>query len=235
MSWKITKSMFSWSPNPPPNFPLFRGSQTNLTVSINQELKETHLAPLTQSFTRSSSTSTIKPESGEETPAASQTPRLSSDTSNNGIGMFLSPVLETGVSNVSRSCLGITRLSPRGTRQPRHPDCYSPRRPQLLSATALPTGLQLSRPERLWGAAQFLVLSLRTWTSRFICAKQPSSVNKLRHQRCSDYPRSVLDQIPSLCATGFRKKSSLRRCSFRNTGKPVVGWRQYCIQVRCVS
>jgi serum/glucocorticoid-regulated kinase 2 len=47
-------------------------------------LKETHLAPLTNTFTRSSSTSTIKGESGEETPVVSQTPSISS-TNSNGI------------------------------------------------------------------------------------------------------------------------------------------------------
>jgi serum/glucocorticoid-regulated kinase 2 len=49
-------------------------------------LKETHLAPLTNTFTRSSSTSTIKGESGEETPVVSQTPSISS-TNSNGISM----------------------------------------------------------------------------------------------------------------------------------------------------
>ncbi|GAT26750.1 serine/threonine-protein kinase gad8 [Aspergillus luchuensis] len=56
---------------------------SNLEGSTS-ELKETHLAPLTQTFTRSSSTSTIKGDSGEETPVVSQTPSIST-TNSNGI------------------------------------------------------------------------------------------------------------------------------------------------------
>lgn len=55
------------------------------------ELKETHLAPLTGSFGRSSSTSTIKGDSngggGDETPVAPHAPSVISAASTNGIGM----------------------------------------------------------------------------------------------------------------------------------------------------
>ncbi|PYH89148.1 putative serine/threonine protein kinase [Aspergillus ellipticus CBS 707.79] len=53
-----------------------------MSWKITRKLKETHLAPLTQPFTRSSSTSTIKGDSGEETPVASQTPSISTANAN---------------------------------------------------------------------------------------------------------------------------------------------------------
>ncbi|EAW13932.1 serine/threonine-protein kinase [Aspergillus clavatus NRRL 1] len=53
-----------------------------MSWKLTKKLKETHLAPLTNSFTRSSSTSTIKGESGEETPVVSQTPSIPSTNSN---------------------------------------------------------------------------------------------------------------------------------------------------------
>ncbi|KKK23862.1 serine/threonine-protein, partial [Aspergillus ochraceoroseus] len=53
-----------------------------MSWKLTKKLKETHLAPLTQSFTRSSSTSTIKGDSGEDTPALSQTATVSSNNSN---------------------------------------------------------------------------------------------------------------------------------------------------------
>ncbi|KAE8151275.1 kinase-like domain-containing protein [Aspergillus avenaceus] len=57
-----------------------------MSWKLTKKLKETHLAPLTQTFTRSSSTSTIKGESGEETPVVSQTPSPNLSTANsNGI------------------------------------------------------------------------------------------------------------------------------------------------------
>jgi serum/glucocorticoid-regulated kinase 2 len=87
MSWKLTKSMFSWSPISPSKFCYFINIGTDVVCTL-AELKETHLAPLTQTFTRSSSTSTIKGDSGEETQAAAQTPTISSSASSNGIGMF---------------------------------------------------------------------------------------------------------------------------------------------------
>ncbi|CAK44201.1 serine/threonine-protein kinase gad8 [Aspergillus awamori] len=55
-----------------------------MSWKLTRKLKETHLAPLTQTFTRSSSTSTIKGDSGEETPVVSQTPSIST-TNTNGI------------------------------------------------------------------------------------------------------------------------------------------------------
>ncbi|BCS08713.1 serine/threonine-protein kinase gad8 [Aspergillus piperis CBS 112811] len=55
-----------------------------MSWKLTRKLKETHLAPLTQTFTRSSSTSTIKGDSGEETPVVSQTPSIST-TNSNGI------------------------------------------------------------------------------------------------------------------------------------------------------
>ncbi|GKZ16947.1 hypothetical protein AbraIFM66951_010664 [Aspergillus brasiliensis] len=55
-----------------------------MSWKLTRKLKETHLAPLTQTFTRSSSTSTIRGDSGEETPVASQTPSIST-TNTNGI------------------------------------------------------------------------------------------------------------------------------------------------------
>ncbi|KAJ6108545.1 AGC-kinase C-terminal [Penicillium sp. IBT 18751x] len=63
-----------------------------MSWKLTKKLKETHLAPLTSSFGRSSSTSTIKGDSngagdGAETPAASQTPSIASTptASSNGI------------------------------------------------------------------------------------------------------------------------------------------------------
>ncbi|PYH75852.1 serine/threonine-protein kinase gad8 [Aspergillus uvarum CBS 121591] len=53
-----------------------------MSWKITRKLKETHLAPLTQTFGRSSSTSTIKGDSGEETPVASQTPTISPSIAN---------------------------------------------------------------------------------------------------------------------------------------------------------
>ncbi|PYI22034.1 serine/threonine-protein kinase gad8 [Aspergillus japonicus CBS 114.51] len=53
-----------------------------MSWKITRKLKETHLAPLTQTFGRSSSTSTIKGDSGEETPVASQTPTVSPSIAN---------------------------------------------------------------------------------------------------------------------------------------------------------
>ncbi|KAL1968610.1 hypothetical protein VTN77DRAFT_1820 [Rasamsonia byssochlamydoides] len=52
-----------------------------MSWKLTKKLKETHLAPLAQSFGRSSSTSTIKGDSVEETPAA-QRPTLNSQNSN---------------------------------------------------------------------------------------------------------------------------------------------------------
>ncbi|KAL2012636.1 hypothetical protein VTN00DRAFT_161 [Thermoascus crustaceus] len=53
-----------------------------MSWKLTKKLKETHLAPLAQSFGRSSSTSTIKGDSAEETPVASQAPSLTSNNSN---------------------------------------------------------------------------------------------------------------------------------------------------------
>ncbi|KAF9893901.1 hypothetical protein FE257_010071 [Aspergillus nanangensis] len=50
-----------------------------MSWKLTKKLKETHLAPLTQTFARSSSTSTIKADSGEETPVTSQSPSVSSN------------------------------------------------------------------------------------------------------------------------------------------------------------
>ncbi|OOF99734.1 hypothetical protein ASPCADRAFT_138508 [Aspergillus carbonarius ITEM 5010] len=55
-----------------------------MSWKLTRKLKETHLAPLTQTFTRSSSTSTIKGDSGEETPVVSHPPSMST-TNSNGI------------------------------------------------------------------------------------------------------------------------------------------------------
>ncbi|KAL4897830.1 kinase-like domain-containing protein [Aspergillus ambiguus] len=56
-----------------------------MSWKLTKKLKETHLAPLTQTFARSSSTSTIKAEPSEETtPVTSQSPSIST-TSSNGI------------------------------------------------------------------------------------------------------------------------------------------------------
>ncbi|PLN79729.1 Pkinase-domain-containing protein [Aspergillus taichungensis] len=56
-----------------------------MSWKLTKKLKETHLAPLTQTFARSSSTSTIKGDAAEEapTPVATQSP--SSVSPNNGI------------------------------------------------------------------------------------------------------------------------------------------------------
>ncbi|KAL1981158.1 hypothetical protein VTN96DRAFT_3005 [Rasamsonia emersonii] len=53
-----------------------------MSWKLTKKLKETHLAPLAQSFGRSSSTSTIKGEGAEETPATSQRPTINSQNSN---------------------------------------------------------------------------------------------------------------------------------------------------------
>ncbi|PLB48028.1 putative serine/threonine protein kinase [Aspergillus steynii IBT 23096] len=55
-----------------------------MSWKLTKKLKETHLAPLTQTFARSSSTSTIKGESGEETPVTPQPSNIST-ASTNGI------------------------------------------------------------------------------------------------------------------------------------------------------
>ncbi|OKL57301.1 Serine/threonine-protein kinase gad8 [Talaromyces atroroseus] len=52
-----------------------------MSWKLTKKLKETHLAPLAQSFGRSSSTSTIKGEPVHETPAPPQRPNLVSQTS----------------------------------------------------------------------------------------------------------------------------------------------------------
>ncbi|KAH8691296.1 putative serine/threonine protein kinase [Talaromyces proteolyticus] len=56
-----------------------------MSWKITKKLKETHLAPLTQSFGRSSSTSTIKADTPDETPTTSRS-NLTSQNSN-GIGI----------------------------------------------------------------------------------------------------------------------------------------------------
>ncbi|KAL1862013.1 Serine/threonine-protein kinase [Paecilomyces lecythidis] len=55
-----------------------------MSWKLTKKLKETHLAPLAQSFGRSSSTSTIKGEAAEETPVSSH-PASINTTSANGI------------------------------------------------------------------------------------------------------------------------------------------------------
>ncbi|GAD93817.1 serine/threonine protein kinase (YPK1), putative [Paecilomyces variotii No. 5] len=55
-----------------------------MSWKLTKKLKETHLAPLAQSFGRSSSTSTIKGEAAEETPVSSHPPSINT-TSANGI------------------------------------------------------------------------------------------------------------------------------------------------------
>ncbi|KAJ5634982.1 Serine/threonine-protein kinase gad8 [Penicillium longicatenatum] len=60
-----------------------------MSWKLTKKLKETHLAPLTQGFGRSSSTSTIKGDSnggGDETPVATQAPSIPPTPSSNGIG-----------------------------------------------------------------------------------------------------------------------------------------------------
>lgn len=104
MSWKLTKSMFSWSPLflpwRGPSYGLFFSSPTLLQSNadfrtLHVELKETHLAPLTQSF-RSSSTSTIKGESGEEAPPISHSPSVETPPSD-GICMCLQDPLHSAL------------------------------------------------------------------------------------------------------------------------------------------
>jgi hypothetical protein len=56
------------------------------------ELKETHLAPLANSFSRSTSTSTIKPDQASE--ETIPTPN-NTTSSNNGIGRTCSPIRPT--------------------------------------------------------------------------------------------------------------------------------------------
>lgn len=71
----------------PIEIPYFSLIAELLTFFPTEELKETHLAPLANSFGRSSSTSTIKPDAAatEENASLSQTP-IALSPNLNGIG-----------------------------------------------------------------------------------------------------------------------------------------------------
>ncbi|KAJ0421777.1 kinase-like domain-containing protein [Aspergillus carlsbadensis] len=91
-----------------------------MSWKITKKLKETHLAPLTQTFTRSSSTSTIKGESGEETPVASQSPTPSLSTSaSNGI-IASESLVSPPVTTVQPGILIVTLHEGRSFQLPAH-------------------------------------------------------------------------------------------------------------------
>ncbi|KAN0076465.1 Protein kinase-like domain containing protein [Elaphomyces granulatus] len=90
-----------------------------MSWKLTKKLKETHLAPLTQSFGRSSSTSTIKgAESTEETPTATQRPNL---VLNNSCGIADSEALVSPpVAPVKPGILIVTLHDGRGFSLPPH-------------------------------------------------------------------------------------------------------------------
>ncbi|OXV10798.1 hypothetical protein Egran_01440 [Elaphomyces granulatus] len=90
-----------------------------MSWKLTKKLKETHLAPLTQSFGRSSSTSTIKGvESIEETPTATQRPHL---VLNNSSGIADSEALVSPpVAPVKPGILIVTLHDGRGFSLPPH-------------------------------------------------------------------------------------------------------------------
>lgn len=73
--------MFGWFSCPSPSEGRL-GCGIWSTNSPLAELKETHLAPLAQTFGRSTSTSTIKADAAEETPTSTRRPSLASQGSN---------------------------------------------------------------------------------------------------------------------------------------------------------
>ncbi|KAJ5176068.1 Serine/threonine-protein kinase gad8 [Penicillium canariense] len=86
-----------------------------MSWKLTKKLKETHLAPLTNTFGRSSSTSTIKGDSngggGDETPVVPQAPSISPTVSSNGIGMASETPCELSFMANSSPCGKITAAS----------------------------------------------------------------------------------------------------------------------------
>ena len=101
---------------------------------------------------------------------------------------------------VKKSCLRVARLSPCRPGQPRYPDRHSPLRPSLLFIPSLSANLQFAFSEYqcLWlvNAAQFFVVRPRKRSS--VRSSRPSAVDQWGNQCRSDYPWSLLDQVPSL-------------------------------------
>lgn len=77
MSWKLTKSKHILHQ--------YRLS----SLSFLKELKETHLAPLANTFSRSSSTSTIVSDNAPKPPSTSSSTTLVDSKDSNGIGWFI--------------------------------------------------------------------------------------------------------------------------------------------------
>ncbi|KAJ5666930.1 Serine/threonine-protein kinase gad8 [Penicillium macrosclerotiorum] len=88
-----------------------------MSWKLTKKLKETHLAPLTQTFGRSSSTSTIKGDSngngGDETPVVSQAPSIAATSSANGIAASES-LVSPPVAPVNPGILIVTLHEGRG-------------------------------------------------------------------------------------------------------------------------
>ncbi|KAJ5907551.1 hypothetical protein N7495_000233 [Penicillium taxi] len=87
-----------------------------MSWKLTKKLKETHLAPLTQGFGRSSSTSTIKGDThGDEalTPVATQAPSLSSNPSSDGIAAS-EALVSPPVTSVNPGILIVTLHEGRG-------------------------------------------------------------------------------------------------------------------------
>ncbi|KAI1919903.1 Serine/threonine-protein kinase [Ophidiomyces ophidiicola] len=111
MSWKLTKSK---------SFPLlllwFKASTLPyfwlLIDWLSLELKDTHLAPLTNSFSRTSSTSTIKPDALEDAAPQASTPSPIS-TPSNGTAMS-DPMLSPPPTHVKSGILIVTLHEGRG-------------------------------------------------------------------------------------------------------------------------
>lgn len=186
------------------------------------------MAPLTQTFTRSSSTSTIKGgDSGEEsqTPIAPQPPTIPS-ASSDGISMLLHyhvPFNLTGpTANFLRPgrCLGIPRLPACRTREAWYPDSHPSRGQGFLSPSSLSADFQLAFPGV--SATQFLLFPFHAFHP--LHKPQPSAVDKFGNQCSPDYPWPLFDQIPSLRSPGFREESSLRRRCVGITRKSSLGW-----------
>ncbi|KAJ5556138.1 Serine/threonine-protein kinase gad8 [Penicillium pulvis] len=87
-----------------------------MSWKLTKKLKETHLAPLTQGFGRSSSTSTIKGDSnggGDETPVATQAPSIPPTPSTNGI-VASESLVSPPVAQVNPGILIVTLHEGRG-------------------------------------------------------------------------------------------------------------------------
>lgn len=152
-------------------------------------------------------------------PPVSLQPHRARRTASVGLNLdlwMLSPKL-TIVISLHDSRFRVAGLAACQSGQPRHSHCHTPRGPWFYLVAALSTDLQLSFSEQLLRALviapeHFIIVTLFPCPSHFLLSGWPSTVHKRWYQRCSNDPRSLLDQVPSVCSPRLRKESSFRRC-----------------------